>query len=105
MTDDPKHRTVPIGGGDWVAIDLKESDPMIPRGRQAPADGEIEITAKMVEAGLEILDADTAQDTMEGWAQRAEVVRAIYRAMLLADRARQLECDAHSRSLDIFRSS
>ena len=55
MTDDPKHRTVPIGGGDRVALDPKEHEyPMIPRYRPAPADEEIEITPEMIEAGLEI---------------------------------------------------
>jgi hypothetical protein len=42
---------------------------------------EIEITPEMIEAGAAILDVDTAQDLMEGWARPREVAEAVYLAM------------------------
>ena len=42
---------------------------------------EAEFTEEMLKAGTDILDADTAQDIIDGWANPREVVAAVYRAM------------------------
>lgn len=54
---------------------------------------EIEVTEKMITAGADELDLDTAQNLLEGFTDRRTVAECVFRAMLRASCATKTVSD------------